>query len=70
MMLLLAKYAYLVFDDNYALAVKAIWALGDIGTEAAREKLKLLPQSEIEAISENAKYQLARKQPLTQLAKE
>jgi hypothetical protein len=56
----LAKYPYLEFDDNYALAVKAIWALGDIGNEAARDKLKLLAQSEIEVISENAKYQLSR----------
>jgi hypothetical protein len=56
----LANYEYLDFDDSYALAVKCIWALGDINTEYAREKLKLLAKSNNSIIKENAVNQLNR----------
>lgn len=56
-----AKYEYLDFDDNYALAVKCIWALGDIGNEESKEYLKKLLNSENEIIVENARKQLERK---------
>lgn len=55
------KYSYLEYDDSYALAVKCIWALGDIGNEEAKEYLKKLLTSENEIIVENAKKQLERK---------
>ncbi len=55
------KYSYLEYDDSYALAVKCIWALGDIGNEEAKEYLKRLLNSENEIIVENAKKQLERK---------
>lgn len=54
------KYSYLEYDDSYALAVKCIWALGDIGNEEAKEYLKKLLNSENEIIVENAKKQLER----------
>lgn len=56
----LANYEYLDYDDSYALAVKCIWALGDINTEYAREKLELLAQSDNSIIKENATNQLKR----------
>ena len=56
----LTKFKYLDYDDCYALAVKCIWALGDVGTNEAKEKLKLLQQSDNEIISNNAKKQLDR----------
>lgn len=55
------KYSYLEYDDSYALAVKCIWALGDIGNEEAKEYLMKLLNSENEIIVENAKKQLERK---------
>ncbi|CDG89183.1 HEAT repeat domain-containing protein [Xenorhabdus bovienii] len=51
---------YLDFDDSYALAVKCIWGLGDIGTPEALEKLKILSISDNEIIKENAINQLKR----------
>ena len=50
---------YLAWDDNHALAVKCIWALHDIGTDAAKEKLALLAGSDLEVIRENASELLA-----------
>ncbi|CDG95454.1 conserved hypothetical protein [Xenorhabdus bovienii str. puntauvense] len=52
---------YLDFDDSYALAVKCIWGLGDIGTPEALEKLKILSTSDNEIIKENAINQLKRR---------
>jgi HEAT repeat protein len=49
---------YLEFDDARALAVKAIWALGGIGSEAAREALTSLASSECSVVAENAVAQL------------
>lgn len=38
----LTKYEYLAYDDSHALARKCTWALADIGTVNAQEKLGLL----------------------------
>jgi hypothetical protein len=54
----LERYAYLDYDDSFALAVKCIWALHDIGTAYAKEKLKILADSDITAIRENARERL------------
>lgn len=56
----LTRFEYLEFDEAFALAVKCIWALGDINTPESREKLKLLAQSENEIIKNNATNQLNR----------
>ncbi|EFM09168.1 conserved hypothetical protein [Paenibacillus curdlanolyticus YK9] len=56
----LMKFNYLDFDESYALAVKCIWALGDINTIESREKLQLLAQSENDVIRSNATKQLTR----------
>jgi len=50
----LKEFEYLAYDDAHALAIKCIWALLEIHTEEAREKLELLAQSDIEAIRERA----------------
>jgi hypothetical protein len=46
----LTRHQYLAFDDNYGLARKCIWALHDIGTDEARNKLQILSDSDIEPI--------------------
>jgi hypothetical protein len=53
-----AQFSYLDYDESYALAVKCIWALGDIGSQYAREKLAILSSSDNKLIRENAEYQL------------
>ncbi|GAA4936854.1 HEAT repeat domain-containing protein [Streptomyces coeruleoprunus] len=52
---------YLNWDENRALAVKAIWALGAIPGAEAREALEGLRDDENEIIRENAVKQLARR---------
>ncbi|MER5501123.1 MULTISPECIES: HEAT repeat domain-containing protein [unclassified Streptomyces] len=52
---------HLDWDENRALAVKAIWALGAIPGEEARDALKGLRDAENEIIRENAVNQLARR---------
>jgi hypothetical protein len=52
--------AYLEFDDARALAVKAIWALGGIGGDAARGALNSLASSGSGIVAENAVAQLQR----------
>ncbi|TVZ76278.1 HEAT repeat domain-containing protein [Streptomyces sp. BK340] len=52
---------HLDFDEFRALAVKAIWALGGIPGEEARDALKSLRGAENEIIRENAMKQLARR---------
>ncbi|MFJ8650689.1 HEAT repeat domain-containing protein [Streptomyces sp. NPDC093546] len=52
---------YLDWDENRALAVKAIWALGAISGSEAREALEGLRDDENEIIRENALKQLARR---------
>ena len=54
------QFEYLEYDEAFALAVKCVWALGDIHTPESREKLELLAQSEEEIIRTNAIYQLNR----------
>lgn len=51
---------YLEFDDARALAVKAIWALGGIGGEAAHRALTSLTGSSSDIVAENAVAQLQR----------
>lgn len=52
---------HLDWDENRALAVKAIWALGAIPGEEARDALDGLRDAENEIIRENARKQLARR---------
>lgn len=57
----IVQFKYLEFDENYALAVKCIWALGKIlrkGSPLAKEKLELLAQSTNDVIKENSIKQL------------
>ncbi|MGW1188799.1 HEAT repeat domain-containing protein [Streptomyces sp. NPDC002559] len=49
------------WDENRALAVKAIWALGAVSGPEAREVLEGLLDDENEIIRENALNQLARR---------
>ena len=48
------------WDDNFALIRKCCFALGDINTPKAKEKLELLLQSDEEMIREHAMEQLKR----------
>jgi len=52
------SFDYLEYDDSFALAVKCIWALGDIATAESFDKLKTLSESTNPIIKENASYQL------------
>jgi hypothetical protein len=54
----LTSHAYLAHDHGHALAVKCIWALHDIGTANATDKLALLANSNVVAIRENARKRL------------
>lgn len=54
----ITEFEYLDYDESYALAVKCIWALGNINTDGSRKKLELLSQSENEIIRDNAIKQL------------
>ena len=56
----LKLHPYLAYDDSRALAVKAIWALGRLGSAAADEKLRLLAQSNDPILSNTAQDQLKR----------
>lgn len=53
-------FPYLNYDESYALAVKCIWALGDIGNSVALEKLEVLSHSPNQIIANNAIKQIAR----------
>lgn len=57
----ITQFDYLDYDDSYALAVKCIWALGDINTNESRQKLEILSESDNEIIKQNALRQLERK---------
>ena len=48
------------WDDNFALVRKCCFALGDINTPKAKEKLELLLQSDEEMIRKHAMEQLHR----------
>ena len=54
----LKRLDYLNYDDSFAVARKCIHALGDIGTEAALEKLKQLSNTNIAIIKEKVEKQL------------
>jgi hypothetical protein len=54
----LRKFDYLAYDDAYALAVKCIWALGDIDTPESMDKIRLLLSSDNPIIKKNAIEQL------------
>lgn len=56
----LLQFDYLDFDESYALAVKCIWALGDINTIESRKKLEMLSLLDNEIIRDNAIKQLTR----------
>lgn len=51
-------HPYLDVDESRALAVKCLWALHDIGTERARQKLEVLSESPVQVIADNAKERL------------
>jgi hypothetical protein len=53
-----SEFEYLAYDDNYALAVKCVWALRDIGTPEAIEKLQLLTEDPRPAVRESATARL------------
>ena len=58
----LKVHLYLDYDDSRALAVKAIWALSGLRDPAADEKLRLLAQSDVPIVKENASDQLRYRQ--------
>jgi hypothetical protein len=55
----LKRLPYLSYDAAFALGVKCVWALHDIGTDAAIEKLERLASSETPAIRAAATERLA-----------
>jgi hypothetical protein len=57
----LKRHPYLSFDNARALAVKAIWALGQLGDATADQKLRLLADSDETVIRVNAQKQLYRR---------
>jgi len=61
----LKLHPYLAYDEARALAVKAIWALGNLGDASADEKLLALAKSEHSILREEAEKQLRRRQPRT-----
>lgn len=56
----IVKVPYLDYDDtgHNSLRLHCIWALGEINTPEAKEKLKLLAQSDIPILKEKATYVL------------
>jgi HEAT repeat protein len=58
----LKLHPYLSFDDCRALAVKAIWGLGNLGDKSADEKLRILAKSDNSILREEAEKQLRRRQ--------
>lgn len=56
----LRKFDYLDYDDSFPLALKCIWALGDINSPQSIEKLKILGTSEEDRIKQAAIEQLKR----------
>jgi len=53
-----SEYEYLNYDDCYGLARKCTWALADIGTPEAKEKLQKLVQESNQMIAEYAQKRL------------
>jgi len=60
----LKRHEYLAFDKARALAVKAIWALGNIPDDSAVGKLRVLAQSDEEILKHEAIKQLERRATL------
>jgi len=58
------EFDYLSFDDSYALAIKCIWALGEIDSPQAIDNLVKLSKSNNHKISNNALNQLKKRQVL------
>jgi hypothetical protein len=56
----LKKYDYLWYDEAFALGVKCIWALGNIGNAEAVEKLKAISKQGNRILRANARKQLIR----------
>lgn len=56
----LTKFEYLEYDNSYVLARKCMWALGDIGTDKAIEKLRFLANVDDEELREYAMEQFNR----------
>ena len=54
----LKKYHYLEYDELFALARKCTWALADIGTLAAQEKLRQLAGGDRQIIAGYAQKRL------------
>jgi hypothetical protein len=57
----LKRHAYLDYDDDRALAVKAIWALGKLGDTEADQKLRLLAESRVSYTSQRSEATLSQK---------
>ena len=57
----LKRHEYLNYDDARALAVKAIWALGNLNDPSADEKLKLLATNDDKIVRDEAAKQLLRR---------
>ena len=53
------RFAYLDYDEHFGLARKCTWALSDIGTTEAREKLALLATSQNPQIAAYARKRLS-----------
>jgi hypothetical protein len=56
----LMKHEYLEYDNSHALARKCTWALADIGTPEAKQKLRLLAKCEDQEIAGYAQKRLDR----------
>lgn len=54
----LVEYEYLKFDENFGLARKCTWALADIGTPGAYEKLQLLTAHDNSIIAYHAQQRI------------
>ena len=54
----LTKHEYLDYDDSHALARKCTWALADIGTAEAQEKLQRLARGEDREVAGYAQKRL------------
>lgn len=55
-----ARFEYLAYDDNRALAVKCIWGMGKLGTEEAVRELEAVLRSPDPILWKNARRQLER----------
>lgn len=56
----LTQREYLAYNDNESKIVKCLWALGEIGTENALQKLSILAERKEQIIRKNAIQQMER----------